>query len=76
MRSPYKLAVASCGSERYVIFFILKNCLPSPKAHVRRSLRIYTHLAHCGIFENGVLLMYTLEGESSVANFITAEEKF
>ena len=32
-------------------------------------------LAHCGIFENGVLLMYTLEGVSSVANFITAYEK-
>ena len=29
-------------------------------------------LAYCGIFENGVLLMYTLEGVSSVANFITA----
>ena len=27
-----------------------------------------------GIFENGVLLMYTLEGESSVANFITVYE--
>ena len=30
----------------------------------------------CGIFENGVLLMYTLEGVSSVANFITAYEEF
>ena len=26
-------------------------------------------------FENGVLLMYTLEGISSVANFITAYEE-
>ena len=26
-------------------------------------------------FENGVLLMYTLEGVSSVANFITAYEE-
>ena len=32
------------------------------------------HWAHCGIFENGVLLIYTLEGVSSVANFITAYE--
>ena len=32
-------------------------------------------LAHCGIFENGVLLMYTLEGVSSVANFIMAYEE-
>ena len=30
------------------------------------------HWANCGIFENGVLLMYTLEGISSVANFISA----
>ena len=34
------------------------------------------HLAHCGIFENGVLLMYTLEWVSSVSNFITAYEEF
>ena len=33
------------------------------------------HCAHCGIFENGVLLVYTLEGVSSVANFITAYEE-
>ena len=43
--------------------------------------RLYFHIlldhwAHCGIFENGVLLMYTLEGVSSVANFITANIKF
>ena len=34
------------------------------------------HWAHFGISENGVLLMYTLEGVSSVANFITAYEEF
>ena len=28
------------------------------------------------MFENGVLLMYTLEGVSIVANFITAYEEF
>ena len=33
------------------------------------------HLAYCCIFENGVLLMYALEGVSSVANFITAYEE-
>ena len=33
---------------------------------------LWDHWAHCGIFENGVLLMYTIEGISSVANFITA----
>ena len=32
-------------------------------------------LVPCGDFENGVLLMYTLEGVSSVANFITAYEE-
>ena len=34
------------------------------------------HWAHCDIFENRVLLMYTLEGVGSVANFITAYEEF
>ena len=32
-------------------------------------------LGHCGIFKNGLLLMYMLEGVSSVANFITAYEE-
>ena len=36
---------------------------------------LWDHWAHCSIFENGVLLMYTLEGVSSVANFITAYEE-
>ena len=36
---------------------------------------LWDHWAYCGIFENGVLLMYTLEGVSSVANFITAYEE-
>ena len=33
---------------------------------------LWDHLVCCGIFENRVLLMYTLEGVSSVANFIIA----
>ena len=36
---------------------------------------LWDHWAHCCIIENGVLLMYTLEGVSSVANFITAHEE-
>ena len=32
-------------------------------------------MAHCGAFENGVLLMYTLESVSSVANFPTTYEE-
>ena len=36
---------------------------------------LWDHWAHCCIFENGVLLMYTLEDVSSVANFITAYEE-
>ena len=28
----------------------------------------WDHWAHCGIFENGVLLMYRLAGVSSVSN--------
>ena len=33
------------------------------------------HRTRCGVFENGVLLMYTLEGVSSIANFITVYEE-
>ena len=36
---------------------------------------LWDHWANCGIFENGVLLMYMLEDVSSVANFITAYEE-
>ena len=36
---------------------------------------LLNHWAQCGLFENGVLLMYTLEGVSSVANFITGSEE-
>ena len=32
----------------------------------------WDHWAYCGIFENGVLLMYMLESVSNDANFITA----
>ena len=35
---------------------------------------IWNHWAYCDIFEKGVLLVYTLEGVNSVANFITASE--
>ena len=36
---------------------------------------LYDHLAIYCIVDNGVLLMYTLEDVSSVANFITAYEE-
>ena len=36
---------------------------------------LWDHWAYCGIFENKVLLMYTLEGVSSVANFNTAYDE-
>ena len=36
---------------------------------------LWDHCAHYGTFEDGVLLTYTLEGVSSVANFITAYEE-
>ena len=36
---------------------------------------LWDHWAHCGIFENGDLHMYTLGGVSSVANIITAYEE-
>ena len=31
---------------------------------------LWDHWAHCGFFENEVLLMYTQAGVSSVANFV------
>ena len=37
---------------------------------------LWDHWAECGIFENGVQLMYTLEGVSNVENFITAYEAY
>ena len=36
---------------------------------------LWDHRAHCSIFENWVLLIYTLEGVSGVANFISAYEE-
>ena len=35
---------------------------------------IWDHWAYYGLGESGILLMYTLEGVSSAANFITAYE--
>ena len=35
---------------------------------------LWDHWAHYGLFENGVLLTYTLVGVSSVANLINAYE--
>ena len=40
----------------------------------KTSFEFGDHWAQCDVFENGVLLMYTLEGVSCVANFITAYE--
>ena len=36
---------------------------------------LWDHWAHCGIVENGILLMCTLEGVGGVAGFITAYKK-
>ena len=36
---------------------------------------LWDHRAHCGIFENGVQLMYMLEDVSSVANLISTYEE-
>ena len=36
---------------------------------------LWDHWADCGIFEDGVLPIYTQESISSVANFITADEE-
>ena len=55
--------------------FVRVCCLPVLYHSADHILFLWNHLAYCGIFENGVLLMYTLEGVSSVANFITAYEE-
>ena len=47
-----------------------KSFSPGPKNHWP-----WDHRVHCVISENTVLLMHTLEGVSSVANFITAFEE-
>ena len=39
------------------------------------SCFLWDHQAYCGIFENGVRLMYTQVGVSSSAKFITAYEE-
>ena len=54
-------------------FYSDKLCNSSNKKSLFQFL--WEHWAHYGIFDNGVLLMYTLEGISSVANFITAYEE-
>ena len=36
---------------------------------------LWDHRAHCGSFENGDLLIYTIEDVSSVANFTAAYEE-
>ena len=42
-----------------------------PFAYPVVLLDLLFHCVYCGIFENGVLLMYTLEGKGSFANFVT-----
>ena len=63
-----------------IYFFIL---LPQDKAiflfysvdYIFDYIFLLDHWVHCGIFENGVLLTYTLESVSSVSNLITAYEE-
>ena len=51
------------------------ECLPVHYHSADNISFSFGSLGPCGIFENGVLRMYTLEGVSSVANFITAYEE-
>ena len=46
-----------------------------PSSVVSLFYFLWDHWAHCAIFENVVLLLYSLEGVSSVANFITDYEE-
>ena len=74
--------------QRFRIF-MLKFCVKDLTAHItfephnksgytEVQIILHFHWAHwalCGIFENGILLLYTLQGVSSVANFISAYEE-
>ena len=51
------------------------ECLPVHHHSAGYIFFLSDHWANCGILENGGLLMYTLEGVSSAANFITAYEE-
>ena len=42
---------------------------------VRKIYFLSAHRAYCGIFENGIRLMYTLVRVNSVAKFITSYEE-
>ena len=53
---------------------MLQNSLLLFKSLNKIKTFLWNRWVRCGIFENGVLLMYTLEGISSVDNFITAYE--
>ena len=61
----------------YLIKWIMNKIDMSPYFTIVQIIFhfLWDHWAHCGIFENGVLIMYTLEGVSSVANFMTAYEE-
>ena len=52
-----------------LLYFDLKSNLPTQLGQIMKIGLVqitfhflWDHLAHCGIFENGVLLKYTLEG--------------
>ena len=74
-KARFRRAALSCYSS-YYIFFIS----PRKRVVVFTIVQIifhflWDHWAHYGTFKDGVLIMYTLEGVSSVANFITAYEE-
>ena len=56
----------------YLYCFAEQAGFYSDAVECRTSSRADRVLGHCNIFENGVLLMFTLEGVSSFADFITA----
>ena len=67
----------SNSADDTLIIFIVSRKQVSPYFTIVQIIFhfLWDHWAHCGIFENEILFMYTLESVSSVANFITAYEK-
>ena len=58
-----------------IIYFSYKKVSPYITIEQIIFHFLWNHWAHCDVSENGVLLMYTLEGVSNVANFIIDYEE-
>ena len=72
-----KMSLTYGFSRRHTEILVFYLFIPNTGFTIEKIIFhfFWDHWARCGIFENRVLLMYTPEGVSSVANFITAYEE-